>query len=188
MELGASIARKVVEDVERQLIAAVSDDGVKLAQLDPNVEREEMGANDDRGSEGSGSEDDDLSPVRVGSAKTEGSLELVVDLVDLLVEPLDVQPAMTPVLEPVLTDEEEAQLPSEGPKRRPLTIVTHAQEIEDGPSANDHGDDDNDVVEEDVLDTRPVVDHGIQLGGLNLVFLHPAQLLNNDENSSRPDV
>lgn len=181
MELGASVAGKIVEEVERQVVATVSDDSVELAQLDPDVEGEEMGTDDDGRSEGGGAEDDDLSPVRVRSGETEGRLELVVNLVDPLVEPLDVQPAVTPVLEPVLSDEEEAHLPSEGPKRRPLRVVSHAKEVEDGPARDDHGDDDDHIVEENVLDASPVVHHGVQLAGLDLVALQPSHLLDDDE-------
>lgn len=188
MELGASVAGEIVEEVEWQFVAAVGDDGVKLAQLDPDVEGEEVGTDDDGRGEGGGSEDDNLGPVSVGGAETEGGLELVVDLVDLLVEPLDVQPAMAPVLEPVLADEEEAELPSEGPDRGPFRVVAHAQKVEDRPSRDDHGDDDDDIVEQDVLDARPVVHHGVQLGGLNLVLLQPSHLLYHNEDRARPNV
>lgn len=188
MELGASIAGKIVEEVEGQFVAAVSDDSVELAQLDPDVEGEEMGTDDDGRGEGGGTEDNDLGPVSVRSAETEGRLELVVNLVDPLVEPLDVQPTVAPVLEPVLSDEEEAHLPGEGPKRRPLGVMTHSQKVEDGPARDDHGDDDDHVVEENVLDASPVVHHGVQLAGLDLVLLQPSHLFDDDEDGSRPDV
>jgi len=111
VEFGASIVREVIEDVEREVVAAVGDDGVELAKLNPNVKSEEMRARDDWGCEGGSAEDDDFSPMSVRGRKAEGRLELVMDFVNLLIEPRNVQPAMTPVLEPVLTHEEEAHLP-----------------------------------------------------------------------------
>lgn len=188
MELGAAVVGQVVENVEGQFVAAVSDDGVELAQLNPHVEGEQVGTRNDGRRERGGAQDDDLGPVSVRGAESEWRLEFVVHLVDLLVQPLDVQHAMAPVLEPILADEEEAHLPREGPDGRPSGIVAHAQEVEDRPTRNDHRNDDNHVIEQNVLDARHVVHHGVQFRGLNFVLLEPSQLLNYDEQRTRPDV
>ena len=188
VELGAAIEWEVVEDVEGQVVATVSDDGVELAQLNPDVKGEEVRADDHGWGEGGGAEDDDLGPVRVGSAQAEGCLELVVHLVDLLIQPLDVEHAVTPILEPVLTDEEEGHLPGKFPKRRPRTIVMHTQEVEDRPANHNHRNDHNHIVEEDVQNAGHIVHHRVHLRRLDLVALQPAHLLHNDENGSSPNV
>lgn len=159
VEFCAAIVREVVKDVEGEVVAAMGDNGVKLSKLNPKVECEEVRAYNDGGSECGSAQNDDLSPVRVGSRKAERRLELVMDLVDALVEPFDVQPAVAPVFKPILANKEETHLPSHFPGGRPGTIVFEAQKVENGPPHDDHGDDHNDIVEKNVQNACHVVGH-----------------------------
>lgn len=181
VEFGAAIVREVVEDVEREVVAAVGDDGVELAKLNPNVESEEMRAHDDWGCESGGAKDDNLGPVGIGGRKTKGCLELVMDFVNFLVEPRNVQPAMTPVLEPILTYEEEAHLPGKLPPRRPRTFVPETQQIKDWPTRYDHWDDDYHIIEQNIQYARHIIHHRVQFRLLNFIVLQPSILLHYDK-------
>ena len=84
----------------------------------------------DGASEGTGSENEDLSGVGVFGSKTEGSGVLVVNLVDVLVERAPVQRAVREEVEHVLKDKEESDLGSEliqgGERNLP---GSHAEEL-----------------------------------------------------------
>ena len=73
---------------------------------------------EDYANEGGEAQHERLGPVRVCRGESHGSFELVVDVVDLVVEPLAVQTAVVPVAHIVLDQELRRHLPQRR-KRQP---------------------------------------------------------------------
>ena len=98
-----------------------------------NVEVTTDSTVEDGASEGTGSENEDLSRVGVFGSKTEGSGVLVVDLVNVLVEGAPVERAVGEEVEHVLEDEEERDLGSLVlPRREGDLPGGHAEELSHG--------------------------------------------------------
>lgn len=92
-------------------------DGLEETEDDPNVDGDDVqvaaeGAVEDGACNRAGTENHDLSGVRVLGGETEGRGVLVVDLVDVLVQRAPVESAVGEEVEHILEDEEDGDLHS----------------------------------------------------------------------------
>lgn len=73
-----------------------------------------MRAEEQSGHEGAEREEDELVGSRVGASEGEGRLKLVMELMNVLVEPGNMQKTMEEILEEVLAEPADPHVPEEG--------------------------------------------------------------------------
>ena len=118
--IGSSPERQEMVQAPRELVAAVRIDGLEETEDDPEVHGQDVevlgeGAPEDRGADGSESEDHDFDRGGVFGCHAEGGRVLVVDLVDGFVEGSPVESAVGEVVPGVFHDEEDGDLVGHGP-------------------------------------------------------------------------
>lgn len=178
--------RQDVAQAEGEVVARVRINRLEQTQNDPDVHRDDMqvlgdGAQQERSTNRAETEDQHLERVRVLGSKAEWRAELVVDLVDVLVENAVVQTAVGPVVERVLKDEEESDLPCHLEVARKWHLVGRETEVfANRVEAPDLGELDGEVTEKDETSAAPLLRSARDLGGLELVLAHRGHRVNND--------
>ena len=117
--VGAGPEGYPVPQAPREIVSGVSVDGLEQPENDPDVDGDdvEVGSEEtveERSTDGTGTEDEDLEGVSVFSSQTERCAVLVVHLVDVLVEGTVVECSVGKVVPGVLEDEEEGDLGDDG--------------------------------------------------------------------------
>ena len=95
---------------DKEYIPTMSLNGFKVANNHPEPEGDDVAGDDGGAEKGRNAEDEDLGPVSIRSGEANGSSELMVDMVDVLITPLGVQHPVNPVVEVVLHQEVHHQL------------------------------------------------------------------------------
>lgn len=98
----ASVERDEMQRVERKIVATVDVNGLQQTQRHPGPEQDDMIAEEHDPDEEARAEDERFQRVRVLGLHPEGSLELVMDFVDVFINPLVVQEAVQEIVPGVL--------------------------------------------------------------------------------------
>lgn len=88
----------------------MSLNGFNMANYHPKPEGDNVAGDDGRAEKGRNAEDKDLRPVSIRSSKANGSSELMVYMVDVLITPFGMQHPVNPIVEVVFHQEVHHQL------------------------------------------------------------------------------
>eukprot|EP00177_Eucheuma_denticulatum_P008469 GFKZ01015396.1.p2 GENE.GFKZ01015396.1~~GFKZ01015396.1.p2 ORF type:complete len:231 (-),score=47.75 GFKZ01015396.1:97-789(-) len=167
VKVGAAVEGEPAVERPGEVVAGMALDGLHAAEGEVCVQGEEMRADEVRAGEGGHAEEDDLERVCVLCGDAEGGGVLVMDRVNGLVEIRGVECAVTPVEDKVLDEEEKEDLEKDGGDcGEGVEGVGTVDVVEDWVGGEDHGEDKEEVVEQDTAEAV-----GLQRGGVLLVRL-----------------
>ncbi|KAI3476992.1 hypothetical protein L1887_61422 [Cichorium endivia] len=169
-----------------EVVARVRVDRLEEAQHDPDVHGEDVqvlgeGAQHERSADGAHAENQHLERMRILGRQTEGRRVLVVLLVDVLVQRAPMQRAVRPVVEGILKQEEEPDLPCDlGPVREGHLVRRQAKVLADGVERPDLRQLYGKVRQQHVLGALPLLLRGGYLVVLQLVLAHARHGVDDD--------
>jgi hypothetical protein len=200
-----------------KVVPGVGVNSLEQPEDDPDVDGDNVKVGseetvEERSTDGTHAEDEDLKRVGVLGGETERCAVLVVHLVNVLVEGTVVECSMSKVVPGILEDEEEGDL---GDDRGPggegngvgseTKVFSHGMEAPDLMAKNDTSDGkyrvvwndvfsthlrqfDGEVTEQDSLGTLPHLSVGGDLGGLKLILAEHGHLVDDDPRDASTEV
>lgn len=189
VETSAGVERDQVERVQRNVVTTVDIDGLHQTEGDPGPEEEHVVAEDHDANEEASPEDDRLSGVSVFCLHAKRSSELMVDFVDVLVDPAVMQYAMKEIVPGILNNSTAEALSQEiWPAWHGVPVIRNVEILGEVVSATDQRQLDAEMVEKQHLETPPLFLPRLWLVLLNLVFLHEGQELEEKTGQAEQEI
>jgi len=189
VETGTGVERDQVERVQRDVVTAVDVNGLQQAEGHPGPQEEDVVTEDHDADEETSSQDECLSRMSVFCLHAKRRGELVVDFVDVFVDPAVVKQAMEEVVPGVFNNSTAKTLSQEvRPARHGVPVIRDVEEFSEVVSPADQRQLDAEMVEQQHLETSPLFLPGLWFVRLDLVFLHEGHELEDETRQAEEEV
>lgn len=189
VETDAGVERDQVERVQRDFITTVDVNGLEQAKGHPGPEEEHVVAEDHDADEETSSQDESLGRMSVFRLHAKRSSELMVDFVDVFVDPAVMKQSMEEVVPCVFNNSAAQALSQEvRPARHGFPVVRDVEELGEVVSPADQRQLDAEVVEQQHLETSPLFFPCFWFVLLDLVLLHEGQELKHEARQAEEEV
>lgn len=189
METGTGVEWDQVERVPRDVITAVDIDGLQQAKRHPGPQEEDVVTEDQDSDEETSTQDDGLSRMSVLCLHAKGGRELMVDFVDVFINPAMMQQAMQKIVPGVFNNgTAEALSQDEGPARHGVPVIRDVEKLSEIVGSTDQRQLDEEMIEQKHLETFPLFLPRLWLVLLDLVFLHEGQELEKESRQAEQEV